>query len=338
MRNAVFVLAVALILVGIVARFTTDKSPEPPAAAAKLGYVVLESRSAQQPLGTVRAEPTAIEGGEQKPMPPEAALAVANPTAASAERTRESRPARQRDNDEAAKTPPDAAQAAADDAQTRPTVDAPEEARGAGPAETIVNTGSAKRHATAAGVDPAPLPVPVAVKSSPMKPPIAPAVPAANPGPPAPRPSPEVREAQTLLGRLGYNAGAPDGLAGPRTQSAVLAYQVANTLPADGMVSAPLLARLRQEDAALKTPPPARAMAAQEEESGWSTLVNGVSYRLDRLFGREFDSVQRPEQLRAHCRANRDAWAYDRARDKLIFCGSMNGTSADNGSPHLLGR
>ena len=139
-----------------------------------------------------------------------------------------------------------------------------------------------------------------------------------------------------MLARLGYHAGATDGIAGPQTQSAVLAYQAANSLPTDGIVSAPLLARLRQDDTTLKTLSP--VVQEQAEESGWSAFVSGVSYRFDQLFGRELDSVERPEQLRAHCRANRDAWVYDSGRDKLVFCGSLNGISADNGSPHLLGR
>lgn len=141
-----------------------------------------------------------------------------------------------------------------------------------------------------------------------------------------------------MLARLGYDAGVTDGIVGPKTQSAVLAYQAANTLPTDGIVSEQLLARLRQEDATLRTFPPPPAVPEQAEESGWSAFVSGVGYRLDRLFGRELDSIQRPEQLRAHCRANRDAWAYDSGRDKLVFCGSTKGTSADNGTPHLLGR
>lgn len=164
-----------------------------------------------------------------------------------------------------------------------------------------------------------------------------PAVSATNASPPSPRPSSDVGEAQVLLPRLGYDAGAADGIVGPKTQSAVLAYQAANALPTDGIVSAELLGRLRQEDATLRTIPPPAA-PEQAEESGWSAFVSDVSYRFDRLFGRELDSIQRPEQLQAHCRANRDAWAYDSGRDKLVFCGGTNVTSAGNGTPHLLGR
>ncbi|MFZ1414668.1 MAG: peptidoglycan-binding domain-containing protein [Defluviicoccus sp.] len=330
MRNAVFVLAVALILVGLVARFTTDQATEPPPAAAKLGYVVLESRSPQQPQATARLEPAAAERGEQTPILPEAAPAVASPPIASAESTPESPAPRQRAKNEVAKARADAAKARAD---VR-TVTLRSE-----PAEAAANAGAPARRATAAASAPVPPPAaPVAELNPPLKRPLAPAASTTNASPPPPRPSPDVREAQTLLARLGYTAGAADGIVGPRTQSALLSYQAANSLPADGVVSAALLARLRQDDAALKTLPLVPAVAEQDEESGWSALVSGVSYRIDQLFGRELDSVERPEQLRAHCRANRDAWVYDGGRDKLIFCGSTNGSGADHGTPHLLGR
>lgn len=325
MRNAVFVLAVALILVGLVARFTTDQAPEPPPAAAKLGYVVLESRSVLQPQVTVQAEPAAAEQGKQKPSVPEAALAIASPSIETAPGTREGPTPRQRAKSEATLAPSDSAKKApADGTQALRAPDTAQEVLFAGPLEPAA--------------DPASVPPPTAGGARSLKQPTAPAGPAANASPPLTRPSAEVREAQALLARLGFEAGAPDGIAGPRTRSAVLAYQAANTLPADGVVSAALLARLRQDETALKTLPPPPVEPEQAAESAWSALVNDLSYRLDRLFGRELDSVKRPEQLRAHCRANRDAWAYDSGRDKLIFCGSEDGTYAERTDPHPLGR
>lgn len=326
MRNAVFVLAVALILVGLVARFTTDQAPEPPPAAAKLGYVVLESRTVLQPQATVQAEPAAAEPGKRKSSLPEAGLAIASPPIETAASTREGPAPRRRAKSEAALAASDSAKAPADGTQAPRAPDAAQEVLMAGPLEPAA--------------DPASVPPPTAVgaRSPQLKQPFAPAGPAANTSPPVIRPSAEVREAQALLARLGYDAGAPDGIAGPRTQSAILAYQAANTLPADGVVSAALLARLRQDETALRTLPPPPAEPEQATESAWSALVDDLSYRIDRLFGRELDSVKRPDQLRAHCRANRDAWAYDSGRDKLIFCGSEDGTYAERTDPQPLGR
>lgn len=51
---------------------------------------------------------------------------------------------------------------------------------------------------------------------------------------------------QTLLNRAGYNVGSPDGVIGPKTRAAVIAYQQAAGLPADGHISGRLLDRLKR--------------------------------------------------------------------------------------------
>ncbi len=53
-------------------------------------------------------------------------------------------------------------------------------------------------------------------------------------------------ELQRLLGRAGYDVGTPDGVVGPKTRAAVLAYQQRAGLPADGHVSGLLLERLKR--------------------------------------------------------------------------------------------
>ncbi len=47
---------------------------------------------------------------------------------------------------------------------------------------------------------------------------------------------PDARLVQSLLNRIGYNAGAVDGIFGPRTYQAVIAFQANNALAADGIV------------------------------------------------------------------------------------------------------
>lgn len=54
----------------------------------------------------------------------------------------------------------------------------------------------------------------------------------------------QVREAQTLLNRLGYNAGPTDGLMGPRTRSAVRSFQRAHDLSVTGEVNQDLISAL----------------------------------------------------------------------------------------------
>jgi len=51
---------------------------------------------------------------------------------------------------------------------------------------------------------------------------------------------------QSLLSRAGYDVGTPDGVIGPKTRAAVLAYQSRAGLPADGYVSGLLLERLQR--------------------------------------------------------------------------------------------
>jgi localization factor PodJL len=61
---------------------------------------------------------------------------------------------------------------------------------------------------------------------------------------PATEAVPLVARAQTLLNKLGYNVGAPDGLVGPRTQSAVKLFQQRNGLSETGEVTIPLVTKL----------------------------------------------------------------------------------------------
>jgi membrane-bound lytic murein transglycosylase B len=61
----------------------------------------------------------------------------------------------------------------------------------------------------------------------------------------------EIKEIQQLLNRLGFDAGAADGLPGPRTRAAIRAFQRAHGLPPDGYPAPDLLRDLR-----LQAPPP----------------------------------------------------------------------------------
>jgi len=47
---------------------------------------------------------------------------------------------------------------------------------------------------------------------------------------------PNVKLIQSLLNRIGYNAGPVDGIFGPQTQAAVIAFQRDNGLVPDGIV------------------------------------------------------------------------------------------------------
>lgn len=64
----------------------------------------------------------------------------------------------------------------------------------------------------------------------------------------APASSPMVEDLQRALGQAGYDPGPADGLSGPRTSGAIMAYQRDNGLTMDGQPSASLLQHLRNRN------------------------------------------------------------------------------------------
>ncbi|HEY9099698.1 MAG TPA: lytic murein transglycosylase [Thiobacillus sp.] len=60
----------------------------------------------------------------------------------------------------------------------------------------------------------------------------------------------QLKSLQRALNEMGYNAGTPDGLFGPRTQSAIRLYQVVHKLPADGYPAPSVYAHVEQRHAA----------------------------------------------------------------------------------------
>ncbi len=84
-----------------------------------------------------------------------------------------------------------------------------------------------------------------------------------------------VAEAQRLLGRLGFDAGPADGVAGARTRGAVAAYHRASGLPEDGEIDADLVEHLRRAVAARAAPPVARQPAVTGSGSGFFVSEEG---------------------------------------------------------------
>ncbi len=65
-----------------------------------------------------------------------------------------------------------------------------------------------------------------------------------SPQPPAPSAA-EVTEAQKTLNALGYDVGTADGVLGPRSVAAIRSFEKDQHLPADGNLSADVMARLK---------------------------------------------------------------------------------------------
>ncbi|MBE8190302.1 MAG: lytic murein transglycosylase [Candidatus Thioglobus sp.] len=57
----------------------------------------------------------------------------------------------------------------------------------------------------------------------------------------------DVLEMQIQLNKLGFSAGKPDGISGPKTRAAARKYQAKNSLPVDGYVGYQLLQQLQNE-------------------------------------------------------------------------------------------
>ena len=72
----------------------------------------------------------------------------------------------------------------------------------------------------------------------------------------------DVRQAQSMLNGLGYDAGPADGLMGSRTRNAILAFQRDNDLPRTGQVEVYLLHHLKKVAAARKARSPMPPAAA----------------------------------------------------------------------------
>jgi len=90
---------------------------------------------------------------------------------------------------------------------------------------------------------------------------------ATDPASAAPLTRNEIREAQTLLVRLGFGGAAPDGIVGPRSRAAAEAFQHHVEAPATGEFDRRLLVALRivAEESGVATvpaPPPVTAPGA----------------------------------------------------------------------------
>lgn len=133
-----------------------------------------------------------------------------------------------------------------------------------------------------------------------------------------------VAEAQSLLASLGYSVGTVDGMMGPRTETALKAYERKSGLKVDGRVDDQLMTRLRNdarsaprgnESTATETPaPPAR-----------QSLTGRVLGGVQRLIGHDFNSVVAPEELAAYCDVRGDEWIYDRGLDRMRSCADVVG-------------
>ncbi len=140
----------------------------------------------------------------------------------------------------------------------------------------------------------------------------------------------QVVDAQQQLAALGYAPGLTDGRSGRRTVAAVRKFQRDIHQPETGRIDTLLLAQLeterrmrthlRQQELEAMSPDPAPSPELPEAERGiFGTILGGVQ----RLMGRNFDSVHRPDEITSYCRSNADSWIYDFGREAFIYCGNV---------------
>jgi peptidoglycan hydrolase-like protein with peptidoglycan-binding domain len=157
-------------------------------------------------------------------------------------------------------------------------------------------------------------------------------------------PTPWVTAAQRRLSQLGYYKGPITGFAGSLTAEAVKRYQAVAGLPQDGIVTADLLRRIgatveapaapSSASAAAPSPSPAAAPApapaataarAGGTETGPAQAAGQGLQQVRNALGQEFNSAARPDALRQHCQANANAWVYDEAIGRSLFCRDVLG-------------
>jgi hypothetical protein len=138
----------------------------------------------------------------------------------------------------------------------------------------------------------------------------------------------QIAEVQSRLAALGYDPGPTDGRIGRQTGAAVRKFERDARMPLSGRIDDRLLAMLSQEASAraqlrqkeLQAITASLPKAEQSEERGiFGSLLGGFQ----RLLGRDFDSIRRPDEMAAYCRANASNWIYDFGREAFVYCGNV---------------
>ena len=149
-----------------------------------------------------------------------------------------------------------------------------------------------------------------------------------------------IAEVQGRLAALGYDPGPVDGRLGRRTREAVRKFQRDARMSANGRIDDRLLGLLESEarSRSQSRQQELRPINAPSPNAGTSPergLFGSVLGGLQRLLGRDFDSLRRPAELAAYCHANDATWIYDFGREAFVYCGNVNAgqVAAQTSSP-----
>jgi peptidoglycan hydrolase-like protein with peptidoglycan-binding domain len=154
----------------------------------------------------------------------------------------------------------------------------------------------------------------------------------------------QIAEVQSRLAALGYDPGPADGRIGRQTGAAVREFQRDARMPVSGRIDDRLLAILKQEASSRaqlrqKELQGITASLPKAEQSEERSIFGSLLGGFQRLLGRDFDSIRRPDELSAYCRANASNWIYDFGREAFVYCGNViAGQLSDQAaSPSLQG-
>jgi len=142
----------------------------------------------------------------------------------------------------------------------------------------------------------------------------------------------QVKIAQYLLSRLGYDPGPADGLAGQNTRAAVRAYQRDKGEAADGRITEALVNRLHAEvagggDRRLAEVEKEREMEERREREAEVTrrrenknVFANFLGGFQKVLGYEFNSTEDPDKMSAYCSKNVENWIYDFGTEQFVLC------------------
>lgn len=105
-----------------------------------------------------------------------------------------------------------------------------------------------------------------------------------------------ISEVQTLLNKKGYDAGSPDGIAGPKTRAAIRKFENDGGLPVDGLVDDALYAALKQgNEKPVRAPNDKNTTSGKDSRPCIANISSEGSYWTSRTFRtfQDFSNVTR---------------------------------------------
>jgi len=160
------------------------------------------------------------------------------------------------------------------------------------------------------------------------------------PPPAAPTPSEQelAFEVQDRLNLLGYDAGPVDGRPGKKTRAAISAFQLNSGMTPDGVISAELVAALRQAGGAAENqvvsatsatpPPPTVAETQAAANTGHDANICSVMASLNTAPIASFSAIASSSPVLSNCHDSVNMAGWESATCEIVGCHGPNGQRA----------